>query len=98
MSTPAPDGQVVLAGDILDWITGKTDQIQGVIPMVVLLLAAFVVIAVFVKTRAFVPTIIAFLLGAFLWFAVQNMEWLGERVQDEIQDEGRSRPGIEQVL
>ena len=66
--------------------------------LVVLLLAAFVVIAVFVKTRAFVPTIIAFLLGAFLWFAVQNMEWLGERVQDEIQDEGRGRPAVERVL
>lgn len=72
---------------VIDWLENELDQVEAILPMLVLVLAAVMIIVTYAKTRAFVPTLVAAILGAFLWVAVTNIEWFGERVQDEILEE-----------
>lgn len=64
---------------------GEIAKIQGLVQAGVGLLALIMVVAVWVRSKAFVPTLGAVLFGAVVTWAVHNVDFLQSKVNDEFQ-------------
>lgn len=64
---------------------GEIVKVQGLVQAGVALLALIMVVAVWVRSKAFVPTLGAVLFGAVVTWAVHNVDFLQSKVNDEFQ-------------
>ncbi|MEU2354534.1 hypothetical protein ABZ599_16455 [Streptomyces misionensis] len=83
--TAAPSS-VVLAGDLLDWATLKTNQIGALIKLVVGVMVLAAVAMAYWRTKSWVATLVAFLLGALVLWGISNLPSLQSKVGSEIED------------
>lgn len=81
---PTDPNTVLLAGDIIDWVTTKTNQVGTLVKLVA---GVGVIIAIFLaywRTKSWVATVVAFLLGALVLWGIANMPSLQEKVGSEV--------------
>lgn len=64
---------------------GEIVKVQGLVQAGVALLALIMVVAVWVRSKAFVPTLGAVLFGAVVTWAVHNVDFLQSKVDEEFQ-------------
>ena len=64
---------------------GEIVKVQGLVQAGVALLALIMVVAVWVRSKAFVPTLGAVLFGAVVTWAVHNADFLQSKVDEEFQ-------------
>ncbi|MPY57200.1 MULTISPECIES: hypothetical protein [Streptomyces] len=79
---------VVLAGDIMDWATLKTNQIITLVKLVVSAMALVAIAMAYWKTKSWVATLVAFLLAALVLWGIVNLPILQNKVGSEIEDTG----------
>ena len=60
-------------------------KVEGLVQAGVALLALIMVVAVWVRSKAFVPTLGAVLFGAVVTWAVHNVDFLQTKVNEEFQ-------------
>jgi len=60
-------------------------KVEGLVQAGVALLAMIMVVAVWVRSKAFVPTLGAVLFGAVVTWAVHNVDFLQSKVDQEFQ-------------
>jgi hypothetical protein len=70
---------------MIEWASGKLVEFEQLAQLGVSALAVVMVISVWVKTKAFVPTIGALVFGAILTWGVHHSEVLQDKVDDEFQ-------------
>lgn len=64
---------------------GEIAKVEGLVQAGVALLAMIMVVAVWVRSKAFVPTLGAVLFGAVVTWAVHNVDFLQTKVNEEFQ-------------
>lgn len=64
---------------------GEIAKVEGLVQAGVALLALIMVVAVWVRSKAFVPTLGAVLFGAVVTWAVHNVDFLQSKVDQEFQ-------------
>lgn len=70
---------------MIDWANGKLVEIQQLLQLGVGVMAIVMVITVWAKTKAFVPTIGALVFGALLTWGVYHSDVLQQKVDEEFQ-------------
>ncbi len=66
-------------------LQGEIAKVEALVQAVVGLMALIMVVAVWARTKAFVPTIGAVLFGALVTWAVHNVDFLEQKVDEEFQ-------------
>ncbi|WP_033819401.1 hypothetical protein [Kitasatospora sp. MBT63] len=77
---------VMLAGDVLTWATTKTTQVKTLILAVAVVLVIAAVISAYWRTKSWVATLVAFVLGALVLWGINNMDSLKGKVGSEIDE------------
>ncbi|MCX4682315.1 hypothetical protein OG413_44850 [Streptomyces sp. NBC_01433] len=90
----ADPNTVVLAGDLLDWATLKTNQIGTLIKLAVGVMVLAAVATAYWKTKSWVATLVAFLLGALVMWGIANLPSLQTKVGSEIEDTASVAPQV----
>lgn len=75
---------VQLAGDIITWATTKTSQIDVLVKLVAGVLVVVAIIGAYWRTKSWVATVVAFLLGALVLWGIANMPSLQTKVGSEV--------------
>ncbi|GAA2970676.1 MULTISPECIES: hypothetical protein [unclassified Streptomyces] len=88
MHTTTDPNTVLLAGDILTWATTKTNQVGTLVKLVAGVLVVVAIIGAYWRTKSWVATAVAFLLGALVLWGIANMPSLQGKVGSEINDTG----------
>jgi hypothetical protein len=70
---------------MIEWASGKLAEFEQLAQLGVSAMAVVMVISVWAKTKAFVPTIGALLFGAILTWGVHNSDILQDKVDQEFQ-------------
>lgn len=83
MHTTDPN-TVLLAGDILTWATNKTNQIGTLVKLVAAVGVAIAIFGAYWRTKSWVATVVAFLLGALVLWGLANMPSLQTKVGSEV--------------
>ncbi|MFZ3491642.1 hypothetical protein ACODT5_00115 [Streptomyces sp. 5.8] len=87
MYTTGPD-TVVLAGDILTWADTKTTAVGNLVTAVAAVMVVIAIISAYWRTKSWVATAVAFLLGALVLWGIANMPSLQGKVGSEINSVG----------
>lgn len=69
---------------MLDLLTNLIDRVQTVVVAFVALMAIAMVVATWVRSRAFVPTLGAVLFGMFVTWAVNNVDFVEEQISEDM--------------
>ena len=85
MQTTDPNN-VLLAGDIITWATTKTDQIGTLLKLVAGVMVVAAIIMAYWRTKSWVATAVAILLGALVLWGIANMPDLQGKVGSEVDD------------
>lgn len=80
-----PD-HVMLAGDVLTWATTKTNQVKTLILAAAVVMVIAAVIGAYWRTKSWVATLVAFVLGALVLWGINNMDSLKGKVGSEIDE------------
>lgn len=91
MHTTTDPHTVMLAGDIITWATTKTNQIGTLVKLVAGVAVIIAIITAYWRTKSWVATVVAFLLGALVLWGIANMPSLQTKVGSEIND-GAANP------
>ena len=67
---------------------GEIARVESLVQAAVALMALIMVIVVWVRTKAFVPTIGALLFGALMTWAINNVAFLEQKVGEEFDARG----------
>lgn len=68
---------------MIDWVSGKVDEVTSLFQAVSVLGAIIMVAIAYYKTRTLVALIVAAITaGVFLW-TINNAEWWQDRVEEE---------------
>lgn len=67
---------------------GEIAKVESLVQAAVALMALIMVIVVWVRTKAFVPTIGALLFGAVMTWAINNVDFLEQKVSEEFDAKG----------
>lgn len=86
----AAGGDGVLAGDLLDWVDQKQDQISNLVPDLLMLAAAFFALVAWVVARSWKKAMVAGIGGAIVIAVVNQLGILSDKVGTEI--DGAPRP------
>ncbi|MCX4448387.1 hypothetical protein ACIOEZ_27615 [Streptomyces sp. NPDC087866] len=78
---------VQLAGDIMTWAEGLRSDVENLAIAAAGTLAVVATILAYWKTKSWAGTLAAAVLGAFLVFAVSNIDSLSNMVDSEVPDE-----------
>lgn len=70
---------------MIDLLNDKIADVEGLVRAFVGLMALVMVIVVWVRTKSFVPVLGAVLFGAFVIWAVNNVAFLEQKVDEEFQ-------------
>jgi len=73
---------------VTDLMHSEIVKVEGLVQAGVALMALIMIVVVWVRTKAFVPTIGAVLFGAVVTWAVHNVDFLQQKVNDEFQSQG----------
>jgi len=73
---------------VIELLNDKIADVEGLVRAFVGLMALVMVIVVWVRTKSFVPTLGAVLFGAFVIWAVNNVAFLEQKVDEEFQSLG----------
>ena len=71
-----------------DLLHAEILKIEALVQAGVALMALVMVVVVWARTKAFVPTIGAVLFGAIVTWGVHNTDFLQQKVNDEFQQQG----------
>ena len=63
-------------------------RVEALVQAAVALMALIMIVVVWARTKAFVPTIGAVLFGAVVIWAVHNVDFLQQKVNDEFHSQG----------
>ncbi|MFB8291284.1 hypothetical protein [Kitasatospora purpeofusca] len=92
-----PDN-LMLAGDVLSWATLKTSQIQTLVLAAAVVMVIIAVIGAYWRTKSWVATLVAFVLGALVLWGINNMTSLKNKVGSEIDEKpAASAPHVQVV-
>ncbi|MEU6405427.1 hypothetical protein [Streptomyces sp. NPDC046985] len=83
MHTTDPN-TVLLAGDIITWATTKTNQIGTLVKLVAGVGVVIAIFGAYWRTKSWVATVVAFLLGALVLWGIANMPSLQTKVGSEV--------------
>ena len=83
--------------DLLDTAETALSDIRTVLISLVLVGAAWLLFRVFWQTKAITACLIALLTGGFVYFGVDNVQWLGERVSEQIREWSAHAPADAQA-
>lgn len=97
MHTFTDPSTVVLAGDIMDWATQKTEQIRTLVLTAASVMAIIAVLMAWWRTKSWVGTLVAFVLAALVLWGIANMPALKSKVGSEIEDNAVG-PAVVQVV
>ncbi|MGW4894572.1 hypothetical protein ACWEQL_20200 [Kitasatospora sp. NPDC004240] len=86
MHTAVDPNTVMLAGDVLTWATAKTNAIKTLVFLIAGLMVVLAVIAAYWRTKSWVATLVAFVLGALVLWGINNMDTLKNKVGSEVDD------------
>ncbi|MBV9022735.1 MAG: hypothetical protein JO362_02740 [Streptomycetaceae bacterium] len=75
---------VLLAGDIFTWATNKTNQVDTLIKLVAGVGVIAAIFSAYWRTKSWVATVVAFLLGALVLWGIANMPLLQTKVGSEV--------------
>lgn len=64
---------------------GEIAKVESLVQAAVALMALIMVVVVWVRTKAFVPTIGALLFGAVMTWAINNVDFLEQKVSEEFE-------------
>lgn len=70
-----------------DLLHGEIAKVEGLVQAGVALMALIMIVVVWARTKAFVPTIGAVLFGAVITWAVNNVAFLEQKVNEEFQSQ-----------
>lgn len=70
---------------MIELLNDKIADVEGLVRAFVGLMALVMVIVVWVRTKSFVPTLGAVLFGAFVIWAVNNVAFLEQKVEEEFE-------------
>lgn len=70
---------------MVDFLHGEIAKIESLVQAAVALMALIMVVVVWARTKAFVPTLGALLFGALVTWAVHNTAFLQQKVDEEFQ-------------
>ncbi|NUU20915.1 MAG: hypothetical protein HOV68_05275 [Streptomycetaceae bacterium] len=85
---PADTGTIVMAGDILRWATDKTNAVRTVVLLIAGVMVMIAILTAYWRTKSWVATGVAFLLGALVMWGIANMTILEGKVGSEINENG----------
>lgn len=68
-----------------EMLQGEIAKVEVLVQAAVALMALIMVVVVWAKTKAFVPTLGAVLFGAVVVWAVNNVDFLQQKVDEEFQ-------------
>jgi hypothetical protein len=68
---------------VTELLHGEIARVESLVQAAVALMALIMVIVVWVRTKAFVPTIGALLFGALMTWAINNVAFLEQKVGEE---------------
>jgi uncharacterized membrane protein YczE len=88
---------VLLAGDIMNWATLKTNQIGTLLKLLAVVMVIGAVLMAYWRSKSWVATLVAFVLGAFVLWGIANMPSLQTKVGSEINDTAAA-PVVVQVM
>ena len=71
-----------------DLLHSEIVKVEALVQAGVGLMALVMIVVVWVRTKAFVPTIGAVLFGALVTWSVHNVDFLQQKVNDEFQTQG----------
>ena len=71
-----------------DLLHSEIAKVEALVQAGVALMALIMIVVVWARTKAFVPTLGAVLFGAFITWAVHNVDFLQQKVNDEFQSQG----------
>ena len=71
-----------------DLLHAEILKVEALVQAGVALMALVMVVVVWARTKAFVPTIGAVLFGAIVTWGVHNVDFLQQKVNDEFQQQG----------
>ncbi|WP_439681474.1 hypothetical protein [Embleya sp. MST-111070] len=86
MNTVNDPNTIVLAGDVLTWATQKTSAIDVLVKMVAGVMVVIAVLSAYWRTKSWVATLVAFVLGALVLWGIMNMPSLRDKVGSEIDE------------
>jgi hypothetical protein len=86
MNTVNDPNNMVLAGDILTWANDKTTAVGTLVKLVAGVMVVIAIISAYWRTKSWVATLVAFLLGALVLWGVSNMSILQSKVGSEIDE------------
>jgi hypothetical protein len=72
---------------VIDLFHNLIGEAQDLVTAAVVLMAIVMVVSTWARTRSFVPTIGALLFGALVIWGVRNVDFLEEKVGEDIVDE-----------
>jgi hypothetical protein len=75
---------------MFDLFNNLLGEAQDLVLAAVVLIAIGMVLATWVRTKAFVPTIGAIIFGAFVIWAVRNVDFFEEQIGEDITEAGAS--------
>ncbi|MFE3559862.1 hypothetical protein ACFXKW_34145 [Streptomyces sp. NPDC059193] len=87
MHTTDPN-TLILAGDILTWADTKTTAVGNLVKAVAAVMVVVAIIGAYWRTKSWVATAVAFLLGALVLWGIANMPSLQGKVGSEINSAG----------
>jgi hypothetical protein len=73
---------------VTELLHGEIAKVESLVQAAVALMALIMVIVVWVRTKAFVPTIGALLFGALMTWAINNVGFLEQKVGEEFEAQG----------
>lgn len=72
---------------MIDLFNNLIAEAQDMVTAAVVLVAIGVIVSTWAKTRAFVPTLSAILFGALVVWAVRNVDFLTNEIDEDIREE-----------
>lgn len=75
---------------MIELLEGLVDRTVGFMEGAVVLVAIVMAVVVWVTSRAIVPALGAIVFGAFMVWAVQNIDVIQERIGEELDPEGET--------
>lgn len=71
---------------MIQFLTDKLGEVEVLVQAAIAVMAMIMVIAVWAKSKALVPTLGALIFGAFVVWGVNNTDILRQKIDEEFQD------------
>jgi hypothetical protein len=72
---------------VIDLFNNLIGEAQDLVTAAVVLVAIVIIVSTWARTRALVPTLSAIFVGALVVWAVRNVDFLQEQIDEDIREE-----------